>query len=132
MRLMSYLKEKSCLCPVNKSCIHTHMISVEWSEMVIKSKHTQSKDACMGVSLFFFFEIVKNSHVKMTPLICYDYLTEQVKLQQKCIKNITCKKSLIKQNIINIRPLKYKRETGPRLLSQRHLGMLSQKSLRKF
>lgn len=68
----------------------------------------------------------------MTPLICYDYLTEQVKLQQKCIKNITCKKSLIKQNIINIRPFKYKKETGPRLLSQRLLGMLSQKSLRKF
>ena len=39
----------------------------------------------------------------MTPLICYDYLTEQVKLQQKCIKNIIiCKKSLIRQNLLSI------------------------------
>ena len=66
--------------------------------MVIKSK-----DVCMWVSLFFFFKIVKNLHVQMTPLICYDYLTEQVKLQQKCIKNtIICKKSLIRQNLLSI------------------------------
>ena len=77
------------------------MISVEWSEMVIKSK-----DACMWVSLFFFFKIVKILHVKMTPLICYDYLTEQVKLQQKCIKNIIiCKKSLIRQNLLSIQSI---------------------------
>ena len=60
----------------------------------------------------------------MTPLLCYDYLTEQVKLQQKCIKNIICKKSLIKQNIINICHFRYKKETGPCLLSQRLLGLL--------
>ena len=60
----------------------------------------------------------------MTPLLCYDYLTEQVKLQQKCIKNIICKKSLIKQNIVNICHFRYKKETGPSLLSQRLLGLL--------
>ena len=54
-------------------CIHTDVIGVEWSEMVIKVDTPSLK---MRACEYHFFSslIVKNSHVKTT--LCYDNLTE--------------------------------------------------------
>ena len=75
------------------------MISVEWSEMGIKSK-----DACMWVSPSFFFKIVKNLHMKMTPLICYDYVLDRTsKTPAKVYKKYNyMQKALIRQNLLSI------------------------------
>ena len=116
-------------CLQNLICLHCYFC---WSDptffgiFVCGPLQSFMVNVCtMWVSLFFFFKIVKNSHVKTTPLICWPLdRTSKLKLQQKCIKNIICKKSLIKQNIINIRHFKYEKETAPSLLSQRFLGLL--------
>ena len=99
-------------CLQNLICLHCYFC---WSDptffgiFVCDPLQSFMVNVCtMWVSLFFFFKIVKNSHVKTTHLICWPLdRTSKLKLQQKCIKNIICKKSLIKQNIINIRLFKY-------------------------